>query len=84
MFVKMLTHLHLVVLAHLQRRIVGVELDQLREERKVFWCALNYVMALGLEFCIDPLCFGSNMQVGCSPLNKFSKMSKIIEIRVRS
>jgi hypothetical protein len=25
-------------------------------------------MALGLEFCIDPLCFGSNMYVGCVAL----------------
>jgi hypothetical protein len=52
---------HLVVLAHLQRRSVGVELDQLGEEKMVFWCTLNYRMALGLEFCIDPLFFGSNM-----------------------
>ena len=44
--------------------VVGVELDQLGEEGKVFWCAPNYVMALGLELCIDPLCFGSNIQVG--------------------
>ena len=69
----MLTHMHMVVYTwwcwHICKgEVVGVELDQLREERKVFWCALNYVMALGLEFCIDPLCFGSNMQVGCVSL----------------
>jgi len=36
---------------------VGVNLDQLGGERKVFRCAPNYVMALGLEYCIDSLCF---------------------------
>ena len=34
------------------------------EKREVFWCTLNYRMALDLEFCIDPLCFGSTIQVG--------------------
>ena len=48
--------------------VVGVELDQLGEEIKVFRCALSYVMVLELEFCIDPLFFGSNMQVGCVSL----------------
>ena len=43
-------------------------MDQLEEERKVFRCAPNYVMTLGLELCIDPLCFGSNMHVGCVSL----------------
>ena len=34
------------------------------EKIEVFWCTLNYVMVLGLEFYIDPLCFGSNMLAG--------------------
>jgi hypothetical protein len=25
-------------------------------------------MVLGLEFCVDPLCFGSNMHAGCVAL----------------
>ena len=62
----MLTHLHLVVYTwwcwHICKgEVVGVELDQLGEERKVFRCALNYVIGLGLEFCVDPLRYGSNV-----------------------
>jgi hypothetical protein len=52
---------HVVVLAHLQRRrswrCFGENLSHKRG-----------VMALGLEFCIDPLCFGSNIHVGCVAL----------------
>ena len=43
-------------------------MDQLGEERKVFWYAPNYMMVLGLEFYVDPLCFGSNMHVRCVAL----------------
>ena len=69
----MLTRIHMVVYTwwcwHICKvEVVGVELDQLGEERKVFWCAPNYVMALELEFYIDPLFFGSNMQVRCVAL----------------
>ena len=69
----MLTHLHLVVYTwwcwHICKgEVVGVELDQLGEERKVFRCAPNFGMAFDLEFCIYPLYFGSNMQVGCVSL----------------
>ena len=69
----MLTHLHLVVYTwwcwHICKgEVVGVELDQLGEEREVFRCTPNYRMALDLEFFIDPLHFGSNMQVGCVAL----------------
>ena len=58
----MLTHLYLVVYTwwcwHIFKgEVVGVELDQLGEERKVFWCAPNYEMAIGLEFCVDPFFF---------------------------
>jgi hypothetical protein len=38
------------------------------EKRKVFQCGPNYVMVLGLEFCVDALCFGSNMHVECVAL----------------
>jgi hypothetical protein len=63
---KMLTHIHMVVYTwwcwHICKgEVVGVEFDQLREEKKVFQCTPNYRMALRLKFCIDPLCFGSNM-----------------------
>jgi hypothetical protein len=69
----MLTNLHLMLYTwwcwHIcKREVVGVELDQLGEEKTVFWCTSNYMMAFGLEFCMDPLCFGSNMQVGCVAL----------------
>jgi len=69
----MLTQLHMMVYTwwcwHIYKgEVVGVELHQLGEERKVFWCAPNYVMVLRLELCIDPLCFRSNMQVGCVAL----------------
>jgi hypothetical protein len=36
-------------------------LDQFGEERKAFQRTPNFVMVLGLELYIDPLCFGSNM-----------------------
>jgi hypothetical protein len=70
---KMLTHLHLMVYTwwcwHICKgEVVGVELDQLGEEKTVFRCTLNYKMALRLEFYIHPLCFGSNMHVGCVAL----------------
>ena len=86
---KILTHLHLAVYTwwrwHICKgEVVGVELDQLGEEKKVFRCTLNYGMVLGLEFYIDPLCFASYLQVGCVPSEKLSKISKIIEIGLRS
>ena len=66
------THIHMVVHTwwcwHIYKGVVGIELDQLGEERKVIRCAPNFVMVLGLEFYINPLCFGSNMQVGCVAL----------------
>ena len=43
-------------------------MDQLGEERKIFWCAPNFVMAIGLEFYVDPFLFGSNLLVGCVAL----------------
>ena len=47
---------------------VGVVVDQLREEKKVFRCTPNYRMILGLEYYFDPLLFGSNIHVGCVAL----------------
>jgi len=38
------------------------------EKREVLQCTPNYRIAHDLKFCIDPLCFGSNMQVGCVAL----------------
>ena len=69
----MLTHLHMMLFTwwcwHICKgEVVGVELDQLGEEKNGFWCALNYLMALRLEFYVDPLCYGSNLYVGCVAL----------------
>ena len=68
-----LTHIHIVVHTWWYWHIckgeeVRVVVNQLREEKKVFRCTPNYRMALDLELCIDTLCFGSNMQVGCVAL----------------
>ena len=70
MFVKMLTHLHLVVYTwwcwHIYKgEEVGVVVDQLREEKRVFRCTSNYRMVLGLEYYFDPMWFGLSMHVGC-------------------
>ena len=60
MIVKMLTHIHMVVYTwwcwHICKgEEVRVVVNQLREEKKVFRCTLNYRMVLGLEYCFDPL-----------------------------
>jgi hypothetical protein len=73
MVVKMLTHLHMMMYTwwccHIYKgEGVRVDLDQLREEKKVFRCTPNFRMVLGLEFCVDPFCFGSNLLVGCVAL----------------
>ena len=47
---------------------VGVDVDQLEEERKVFWCSPDTRMTLGLEYFFDPVCFGSSIHVGCVAL----------------
>jgi hypothetical protein len=65
---------HLVVLSHLQRR-------RRFGEEKIVRCAPNYMMDLGMVFCVDPLCFGSNMHVGCVALCisflKYPRSSKL-------
>ena len=71
--VKMLTHMHTVLLTWCCWHIckgegVGVDVDQLGEAKKVFRCSPDIRMALGVEYCFDPLCFGSNIQVGCVAL----------------
>ena len=67
-----LTHIHMVVHTwwcwHICKGEVRVVVNQLREERKVFRCTPNYRMVLGLEYCFDPLWFGSSMHVGCVAL----------------
>jgi hypothetical protein len=73
MIMKMLTHLHMVVYTWSCWRICqGEEVEKslgvIILWKKVFWCALNYMLALGLEFYVDPLCFGSNMHVECVAL----------------
>ena len=69
----MLTDMHMVVYNwwcwHICKGIgVGVDVDQLEEERKVFRCSPCIRMAFGVEYCFDPLCFGSNIHVGCVAL----------------
>ena len=44
---------------------VGVDVYQLGEARKAFRCSSEIRLALGVEYCSDPLCFGLNIQLGC-------------------
>ena len=67
---KILTNMHMVVYTwwcwHIcKEKGVGVDVDQLGEGRKAFWCSPDTRLALGVEYCFDPLCFGSNIQLGC-------------------
>ena len=70
-FVKMLTHMHTVLLTwccwHICK-VEGVEVDQLGEARKVFRFSPEIRWSLGVEYCFDPLCFGSSIQLGCVAL----------------
>ena len=71
MIVKMLTHMHMVLFTWCYWHIckgegVGVDVDQLGEARKVFRCSSKIRLALGVKYCFDPLCFGSNIQLGCA------------------
>ena len=73
MFVKMLTHKHMVMNSWWCWHIckgggVGVDVDQLSEERKVFRCSPDTRTALRVEYCFDPLCLGSSVHVGCVAL----------------
>ena len=73
MIVKMLTHIHIVVYTwwcwHIYKgEVVGVDVDQLLEGGKIFQCSLETRLSLGMENCFDPLCFGSNIQLGCVSL----------------
>jgi hypothetical protein len=73
MIVKMLTHMHMVFYTWWCWHIckgegVGVGVDQLGEERKVFRCSLDTRMALGVEYYFDPLRIGSIALVGCVAL----------------
>jgi hypothetical protein len=73
MIVKMLTHMHMVFYIWWCLHIckgegVGVGIDQLEEERKIFRCSPDTRMDLEVEYCFDPLVFGSNSLVGCVAL----------------
>ena len=73
MFVKMLTDMHMVVYTWWCWHIckgegVGVDVDQLGEERKAFRCSPGTRIALGVEYCFDLLCLGSSIHVGCVAL----------------
>ena len=73
MFVEMLIDMHMVLYTWWCWHIckgegVGVDVDQLGEERKAFQCFPDTRMALGVEYCFDTLCFGSSIHVGCVAL----------------
>ena len=73
MIVKMLTHMHIVVFIwwcwHICKgERVGVDVDHLWEAKKVFRCSPETRLSLGVEYCFDPLCFGSSIQLGCVTL----------------
>ena len=73
MFMKMLTDMHMMVFTwwcwHICKgKGVGVDVDQLEEERKEFRYSPYTRMALGVEYYFDPLCFGSSIHVGCVAL----------------
>ena len=66
----MLTDMHMVVYTWWCLHIcigegVGNDVDQLEEERNAFRCSSDTRMALGVEYCCDPFCFGSFFQFGC-------------------
>ena len=70
MIVKMLTHMHMVLFTwwcwHICKgKRDRVDVDQLWEAKKVFRCSPETRLSLGVEYCFDPLCFGSNIQLGC-------------------
>jgi len=73
MFVKTLTHRHIVVYTWWCWHIckgegVGVDFDQLGEEREVFWCSSDIRMAFRLKYCFDPFCFGLSIHMDCVAL----------------
>ena len=66
----MLTDMHMVVYTWWCWHIckgegVGVDVDKLWEERKAFRYSLESRLALGVEYCFDPLYSRSNVQFGC-------------------
>ena len=68
MIVKMQTHMHMVLFTWCCWHIckgerVGIDVYQLREARKTFRCSSEIRLALGVKYCFDPLCFGSNIQL---------------------
>ena len=72
-FVKMLIDMHMVAYTWWCWHIckgegVGVDVDQLGEERKAFRCSPDTRIALGVEHFFDPLFLGSINHVGCVSL----------------
>ena len=70
MIVKMQTHMHMVLFTwccwyFCKGERVGVDVYQLGEARKAFWCSSEIRLALGVKYYFDPLCFGSNIQLVC-------------------
>jgi len=70
---EMLTHMHMVVYTwwcwhFCKGEGVGVDFDQLGEERETFWCSLDIRMAFRLKYCFDPLFFGLSIHMDCIAL----------------
>ena len=73
MIVKMQTHMHMVLFTWCCWHIckgerVGVDVYQLGESRKAFRYSSEIMLALGVKYCFDTLCFGSNIQLVCVAL----------------
>ena len=69
----MLTDMHMMVYTWWCWHIckgegVEVDVDQLGKARKVLRCSSEARLDLGVEYCFDPLCFGSSIQLGCVAL----------------
>ena len=69
----MLTDMHMMVFNwwcwHICKgKSVGVDVDQLEEERKAFWCSPDTRMGLEVEYYFDPFCFRSSIHMGCVSL----------------
>ena len=63
---KILTHMQMVLFTwccwHICKgESVGVDVDQLGEARKVFWCSPDSRLALGVKYYFNPLCFESSI-----------------------
>ena len=59
------TQAHSVVGTFAKKKMLELMLINLGKQERFFWCSSKTRLALGVEYCFDPLCFGSNIQLGC-------------------